>query len=536
MRMKERFFVSMKHAVGVFVLLLALAVLVGSHGSVGPGAAEAHDAKFTRSLPDLPDLPSLIKIDPIIKAAIAIQEAHTPDLMDIDGVVGTGIGISEDSGPAMVVFTERPGISIPLPAILDNLPVKTVVTGRFVALIDNTAEFDRPVPTGVSTGHPNITAGTIGCRVTDAAGNVYALSNNHVYADINEASIGDNVLQPGAYDGGVDPGDAIGVLADFEPILFNSSGVNAIDAAIARSSIDMLGFSTPVDPTAGTGYGAPGKTPQVATVGLNVQKYGRTTGHTHGQVSAINVTVDVCYVCGNLFCTTCQKRARFTNQIAITPGTFSSGGDSGSLIVTDDDAKNPVGLLFAGSSSYTLANPINAVLTRFAVTIDDGGTLDGNRFPVADFSFTADNLDVSFTDGSSDPDGNIASWNWDFGDGSTSTDQNPGHAYSSPGSYTVKLTVTDNEGASSAVSKTVTVTSGITLTATGTSRLLSRRVALRWAGATTANVNIRRNGSVIVTTANTGSYTDSVRRGTYTYQVCEQGGAGVCSNTASVSF
>ena len=68
--------------------------------------------------------------------------------------------------------------------------------------------------------------------------------------------------------------------------------------------------------------------------------------------------------------------ARFVNQIIITPGSFSAGGDSGSLIVVDGKGKNkaddrkPVGLLFAGSSFATIANPIDAVLTRFGVTID----------------------------------------------------------------------------------------------------------------------------------------------------------------------
>ena len=62
------------------------------------------------------------------------------------------------------------------------------------------------------------------------------------------------------------------------------------------------------------------------------------------------------------------------NQIVITPGTFSAGGDSGSLIVVDsertDDHHKPVGLLFAGSSLYTIANPIGPVLDAFVVTID----------------------------------------------------------------------------------------------------------------------------------------------------------------------
>jgi hypothetical protein len=213
----------------------------------------------------------------------------------------------------------------------------------------------RPAPIGVSTGHPHITAGTIGCRVKDTSGKVYALSNNHVYADENRASIGDNVLQPGAYDGGQDPRDAIGTLAAFERITFSRYAINKIDAAIALSSTANLGNSTPAD-----GYGTPSRTTATATVNLAVKKYGRTTKLTLGNVYAVNATVNVTYDSGV---------ARFVNQIVITPSSFSGGGDSGSRIVTED-GNHPVGLLFAGSSSYTIANPIDAVLSRFSVTVE----------------------------------------------------------------------------------------------------------------------------------------------------------------------
>jgi hypothetical protein len=158
------------------------------------------------------------------------------------------VGLSEEGQPAVLVLTEGPGVR-GIPDSLDGVSVQIRVTGRIVAQIDPTARFDRPVPIGVSTGHPNVTAGTVGARVTDSSGNVYALSNNHVYADENQASLGDNVLQPGAYDGGVDPTDAIGTLADYEPIVFNSSPRtrNDIDAAIALSSTAPPGVATPAD-------------------------------------------------------------------------------------------------------------------------------------------------------------------------------------------------------------------------------------------------------------------------------------------------
>ncbi len=309
---------------------------------------------------------SLLQQD--LRPAIHVQERHTDRLMAIPGVVGTGVGLTEAGEPVIKVFTARAGVP-GLPERLDGLPVAVEVTGMFVALSDPTTRFPRPVPIGVSTGHPAITAGTIGARVRDASGVVYALSNNHVYANQNDALIGDPALQPGAADGGTAPADQIGSLHAFHPIDF-SGGNNTIDAAIALSSTAQLGNSTPSD----DGYGTPSSATATAFVGLLVQKYGRTTRRTHGEVSEINVTVDVCY---EVFFIFCVKMARFVNQIAISPGTFSGGGDSGSLIVTDDANKNPVGLLFAGSSTHTLANPIDAVLNRFNVTIDGGATVPG---------------------------------------------------------------------------------------------------------------------------------------------------------------
>jgi hypothetical protein len=192
---------------------------------------------------------------------------------------------------------------------------------------------------------------------------VYALSNNHVYANENAAAIGDNVLQPGPYDGGTNPADAIGTLAASQPIYFcnpypSNCPSNAIDAAIALSSPALLGKATPSD-----GY----ETPQAATVapkvGLRVKKYGRTTGLTQGRIYAIKATVNVSYNTGV---------ARFVGQIVITPGSFSAGGDSGSHIVVNggNDDRKAVGLLFAGSPFVTIANPIGLVLSQFNVTIN----------------------------------------------------------------------------------------------------------------------------------------------------------------------
>ena len=282
-----------------------------------------------------------------------VQERHTDVLMARSGVVGTAVGLNDDGEFAVLVLLERPGVA-GIPQEIEGVPVQVVVTGEILALA-TTDWFARPVPIGVSTGHPDITAGTIACRVTDGT-NFYALSNNHVYANSNEASLGDAVIQPGTYDKGSSPADDIGTLADFEPIVFSRRARNEIDAAIAISTIADLGNATPA-----AGYGTPNSTIVDASIGQQVQKFGRTTGLTTGNVTGLNATVNVGYGPG--------QTAKFVKQIIIEPGGFSAGGDSGSLIVTEV-GNNPVGLLFAGSSSITVANQIGLVLDRFGVTVD----------------------------------------------------------------------------------------------------------------------------------------------------------------------
>ena len=111
------------------------------------------------------------------------------------------------------------------------------------------------------------------------------------------------------------------------------------------------------------GIGPPSSVIKAPAVGLAVQKSGRTTAVTTGTVQSINASVSVKYT------TSCGGHKGFvisyTNQVVVTPGTFSAGGDSGSLIVTNGGAcPQPVALLFAGSSTVTIGNPIGEVLTK----------------------------------------------------------------------------------------------------------------------------------------------------------------------------
>jgi hypothetical protein len=222
-----------------------------------------------------------------------------------------------------------------------------------------TDRFERPVPIGVSTGNAGeCSAGTIGARVKDGSGNVYALEN--------KAAKGSEVLQPGRYDTecSYSAGNKLGNLHDFEPIVFSTAKgtENTIDAAIASVSGADLGNATPAD-----GYGVPSSTTLPATaalLGTAVQKYGRTTALTRGGVVAINGIVNVGYRAGS---------ARFEHQIFVEGRKpILKSGDSGSLLVSGNASANPVGLLFAADSSgkFAVANPIDPVLARFGVAID----------------------------------------------------------------------------------------------------------------------------------------------------------------------
>ncbi|MCH8956277.1 hypothetical protein IIA28_13315 [candidate division KSB1 bacterium] len=313
--------------------------------------------------------------NPQVRAVMEIQDRYTKEIMARPGIVGTATGMTEDGRPAIIVFAKTAVLAktAALPTTLEAVPVIVQVTGEFKALKgppggedpggeDPTARQDRPVPIGVSTGHPSITAGTIGCRVTDGT-NVYALSNNHVYAATNSATIGDAVIQPGTFDGGSSPADDIGTLFDFEPIDFSAGATNIIDAAIALSTTEDLGNATLPD-----GYGTPLSTAVAASIGDNVMKYGRTTGFTTSKVQAINATVNVNYGDPGV--------ATFVDQIVISGGGFSAGGDSGSLIIRNDGSKRApipgpaVALLYAGGGGSTIGCPIEEVLARFGVTID----------------------------------------------------------------------------------------------------------------------------------------------------------------------
>lgn len=222
----------------------------------------------------------------------------------------------------------------------------------------------RPLLAGASAGHYSITAGTIGALATQRkTGRTVILSNNHVLANENAAEVDDAILQPGNYDTGRRPKDVVAKLTTWVKLLPNKA--NLVDAAIAavQGSIDF-------DPLDYRGIGTlAGVRTDPVLPGIPVAKVGRTTGVTHGRITATEVdNVVIEYDVGEL---------SFDDQIEIESteaGTFSAGGDSGSLIL--DEANRGCALLFAGSETggangrgLTYACPIAAVLDKLAIAL-----------------------------------------------------------------------------------------------------------------------------------------------------------------------
>jgi hypothetical protein len=224
-------------------------------------------------------------------------------------------------------------------------------------------------------------SGTLGSLVQDASGHQYLLSNNHVLARSDHASLGDAIIQPGLIDNSCTPyGEGSGttpvatlstwlplssktVNADAALALVNSGAVATNGSILELGSMQAGGALAAAPP----GISSTGGKGEAANISLKVAKSGRTTGLTCGAVSAVALDVQVSYYtdCAE---TKAYLTKTFTNQIAITGNQFSDAGDSGSLVVDASNAE-PVGLFYAGGQDSSgvgqaVASPATDVLSE----------------------------------------------------------------------------------------------------------------------------------------------------------------------------
>jgi len=271
-----------------------------------------------------------------------------------------------------------------VPKKIKGVETDVIQVGEIRAL--NNSETDRkarhrPAFGGISIGHKDITCGTLG-MVVKRNGIRQILSNNHVLANENKASIGDPIYQPGVYDGG-GADDEIAKLSDFVPIEFDggsipppsdcpianftakalnliarvfgrktrlqavvpsSDTVNTVDCALARPNKDDDVLDSILE------IGKPDYGDIEAVVGMKIKKSGRTSGLNHSEIALIDAITQVQYSAGTV---------TFEDQL-VTSTPMAQGGDSGSAVLTEEDNK-VVGLLFAGSDTIAIINKFRNV-------------------------------------------------------------------------------------------------------------------------------------------------------------------------------
>jgi hypothetical protein len=254
--------------------------------------------------------------------------------------------------------------------------LKNKILFTFVAILAITAlasaqtiyQQDQPFPIKLGTSGGNVNdrskafccSGTLGALVTKG-GTQFILSNSHVLGRSGTATVGEDISQPGMIDTGCAVA-ANNIVADF--VNSPAPGTNNVDAALASVRTGAVTTTGEI-----LGIGVPSSSTATPTVGRGVAKAGRTTGLTCGTIGSVNTDVSVQYQSG------CNQGKKFTvsyqDQVVMNSSTFSAGGDSGSLIVTSD-TRQPIALLYAGSSSTTIGNPIQDVVAALGVSFVGG--------------------------------------------------------------------------------------------------------------------------------------------------------------------
>ncbi len=315
------------------------------------------------------DLPTGAALSPSDRRRLSRQVKRTAAWNLGGNVVGYGIaekqaGAGGTGALALTIYVKKkyppsllaPPQLIPATLELEGLaePVPTDVREIGELRPEALTSRVRPVLGGYSIGHL-LNTGTAGCLVVERGGGErLLLSNSHILAASGTAQAGDPIYQPGPDDHGTAP-DVVATLRRWQPFEFGAAYPNRIDAALADPVDDAL-FSPDV-----FNIGRP-KGARPPAIGMRVQKSGRVTGHTRGEIRDVNFRFPLRYphLAGLGF-----GDVRFRDQVLCTR--YAVQGDSGALVLDDDGFA--VGLHFAGSPSASVFNPIQFVLDDLGVDL-----------------------------------------------------------------------------------------------------------------------------------------------------------------------
>lgn len=206
----------------------------------------------------------------------------------------------------------------------------------------------RPAPAGVSFGHSEVTAGTLGSPpLLDENGRTVVLTNSHIAAPIDVATEGDSIYQPGPADGGTEE-DTLGTLREWSEISrtepnTTDSALVTVDREVVKNTVLEIGSLVSIGSDDGNGP---------PDMRATYAKSGRTTGVTTGSQRGRDARIKV--------------RGYYEEPVVFEGvavfGPMSAGGDSGSLIgIERDDGFHATHLLFAGSDRSTLGIPLSVV-------------------------------------------------------------------------------------------------------------------------------------------------------------------------------
>jgi hypothetical protein len=321
-----------------------------------------------------------------VRAVMAVQQEVTADWMRQPEVLGTAVGIDTSGNTSLVVYVDQE--SSKAGEVIRNLPrnhrgvnVQIELTDKFRSMAkpggggtSHTAKQTPPIQLGTSGGwHYDLAngfccGGTLGSLVS-IGGQQHILSNYHVFeADIvsggnsRVAQTGDPIVQPGLIDINCTAANGQDVATLVKKSSLPSSNVDCSVAKVNPGMVNSTGAILEIGTISATTVNA--------ALNQAVKKSGRTTGLTHSSISGLNATISVAY--DNECAGGAAFTKTFTGQIVIANkgSRFLNSGDSGSLMV-EDVATNPraVGLLFAGSSSTAIANPIGQVLSFLGATM-----------------------------------------------------------------------------------------------------------------------------------------------------------------------